>query len=414
MAQLAALRNRAGPRCLLVGLLSGMALGWLTAAGCASSHKELDYPLMTQAWSVIQKRFVDQNEVQPKEATYGAISGLVDSLGDTGHSTFLTPDMVRRLEQVERGELKGIGVEIQIKDGHVVIVAPLDDSPAKRAGLRSGDIILKLNGQDISDWPLGKVADSVTGRAGTRVTLTILDPRSSRTREVSVMRATIKLHEVTWLILPGSQIVHLRIASFDAGVTKNLRTALAAVQRQSVKGIILDLRDNPGGLLDEAIGTASQFLASGNVLLAKDVKGRITPVPVEKGGLALQIPLVVLINDGTASAAEIVAGALRDAHRAALVGETSFGTGTVLQQFTLSDGSALLLAVQEWLTPDGHSFWHKGVAPEIRIVLPGEAAPLFPQAERDLTPSQFESSNDRQLLKALELIQQKLQETSRN
>jgi carboxyl-terminal processing protease len=376
------------------------------AAGCASAHKELDLPLIVQAWDVIQHRFVQQSAVDPKAATYEAISGLVDSLGDTGHSTFLTPEMLRRFNEAERGELKGIGVEIQMKDGHVVIVAPLDDSPARSAGLRSGDFILKVNQQDISDWPLSKVADAITGPTGTRVKLTIRDPRGGRTREVAVMRATIKLREVTWLLLPGTQIVHLRIASFDAGVTKNLRAALATIQDQGAKGIILDLRDNPGGLLDEAVGAASQFLESGNVLLAKDAKGHITPVPVEKGGLAPHIPVVVLINIGTGSAAEIVAAALRDADRATLVGESTFGTGTVLEEFRLADGSALLLAVQEWLTPAGHSFWHKGLAPTLQVALPDEATPLLPEAEREMTARQLESSDDRQLLRALELVRE--------
>ena len=140
------------------------------------------------------------------------------------------------------------------------------------------------------------------------------------------------------------------------------------------------------------------------MLLAKDAKGHISPVPVEGGGLATSIPLVVLINDGTASAAEIVAGALRDAHRAVLLGDTTFGTGTVLQQFELSDGSALLLAVEEWLTPAGQSFWHKGIAPEVNVPLRPEATPLLPDLEREMTPEQLQSSDDRQLLRALELL----------
>jgi carboxyl-terminal processing protease len=159
-------------------------------------------------------------------------------------------------------------------------------------------------------------------------------------------------------------------------------------------------------LLDEAVGVASQFLKEGNVLLAKDGNGKISPVPVEKGGIATSLPLVVLINQGSASAAEIVAGALRDAHRASLVGETTFGTGTVLGEFRLSDGSALLLAIEEWLTPDGSSFWHKGLSPQYKVVLPPESAPLLPVNERELTAEQLQASADVQLLKALELANQ--------
>src|SRR6516225_6634147 len=143
---------------LVVTLVSGVALGWLGAFGCASSSKkDPDFTLMSQAWNTIQQEYVDRDSVQPKDLTYGAIGGMVDALGDTGHSTFLTPAMVKELKNMERGEFKGIGVEIQVKDGHVVIVAPMDDSPAQRAGLRAGEIILKVSGQDVTDWPLSRV-----------------------------------------------------------------------------------------------------------------------------------------------------------------------------------------------------------------------------------------------------------------
>jgi carboxyl-terminal processing protease len=221
-----------------------------------------------------------------------------------------------------------------------------------------------------------------------------------------MVRASVKMHEVTWHTLPGTTIAHVRLASFDNGVTKDLRSSLEEIQQAGLHGVILDLRNNPGGLLDEAVGVASQFLADGVVLRAKDGKGKISPVPVEKGGVATNFPMVVLINEGSASAAEIVAGALQDNHRAQLVGQTSFGTGTVLQEFRLSDGSALLLAVEEWLTPNGQSFWHKGVTPDFPVILPTTATPLFPGAERSLTAKEFEASEDRQLMDALRLVNQ--------
>ncbi|HWX19494.1 MAG TPA: S41 family peptidase [Candidatus Binatia bacterium] len=372
--------------------------------GCASPRKQPDFELMAQAWNTIQRQYVDRTAVQPKDLTYGAISGMVDALGDTGHSTFLTPEMVTELRNMERGEFKGVGVEIQVKEGHVVIVTPLDDSPAQRAGLRAGEVILKVGGEEISDWPLSRVVDRITGKVGTKVTLTLQDPRSGRTRQVSLVRASIKLHEVTWQRLPGTSIAHLRLATFDAGVTRDLKKALTQIKNEGLTGIVLDLRNNPGGLLDEAVGVASQFLKEGNVLVAKDAKGQSEPVPVEKGGLATDVPLVALVNEGSASAAEIVAGALQDAHRATLVGETTFGTGTVLGEFRLSDGSALLLAIEEWLTPEGHSIWHKGITPQLVMALPAEVTPLLPATERELTPEQLQTSDDRQLLRALEIV----------
>jgi len=383
----------------------GLFVGWLAGAGCATPRKGPDEQLIAQAWNIIQAHYVDRSAVKPTELTYGAISGMVDALGDTGHSTVLTPGMLRHLKEAEHGELKGIGVELQVKDGRVVVVAPLDNSPAQRAGLRPGDIILKVNGEDISDWPIGRVIERITGPTGTPVNLTFLEPHGGHTRQVRIVRAAIHLHEATWCTLPGTRIAHLRIAAFDGGATKELRSALAEIQGGPAKGIILDLRNNPGGLLEEAVGVASQFLAGGNVLLAKDAHGHVNPVPVEKGGIATNIALAVLINEGTASAAEIVAGALRDAHRGILVGETTFGTGTVLEQFRLSDGSALLLAIEEWSTPNGQSFWHKGLAPQVAVTLPDEAEPLTPNAERDMTPSQLQSNNDRQLLRAQELLE---------
>ena len=386
-------------------LISGLSLGWLGAMGCSSTTKnQPDFRLMAQAWNTIQHHYVDPAGVQPTELTYGAISGMVDSLGDTGHSTFLTPDMVKELKTTERGEFKGVGIEIQMKNGRAVVVAPLDDSPAQKAGLQPGDLILKVAGEDITDWPISRVVEHISGRAGTKVSLTLQDAHSNRTREVTLVRASIKLHEVTWQRLPGTTSAHLRLASFDAGVTRDLKNALVEIQKAKLEGIILDLRNNPGGLLDEAVGVASQFLNGGNVLLAKDAKGVVESVPADKGGVATNTPLVVLVNEGSASAAEIVAGALQDAHRAPLIGETTFGTGTVLQRFRLSDGSALLLAVEEWLTPNGRSFWHKCLTPQVVVTLPPEVNLVSPSAERGMTAAELQASADAQLLAALRLL----------
>jgi len=391
-------------RYVALALAGGAGLGWLAAMGCASAHRPNDLSLVTQAYDSIQSHYVDHSAVQTKELTYGAISGMVEALGDTGHSTFLTPEMVKELKDMERGELKGIGIEVEMKNGQVVIVAPIDGSPAQKAGLRSGEIILKVSGQEIGDWPLGKVVEKILGPTGTTVRLTLQEPRNGRIREVALKRAAIKLHEVTWHRLPGTEIAHLRLATFDAGVTRDLRKALESIATEHIKGIILDLRNNPGGLLDEAVSVASQFLADGDVVLTKDAGGKTTASTVEKGGLATTTPIVVLVNQGSASAAEIVAGALQDRNRATLVGETTFGTGTVLQEFSLSDGSALLLAVGEWLTPNGRSFWHKGLIPQYEVALPPEISPLIPSNETDLSAKELLASDDRQLLTAIRLL----------
>jgi carboxyl-terminal processing protease len=364
-----------------------------------------DFRLMGEAWNTIQQDYVDQTALDSQQLTYGAIGGMVDALGDTGHSRFLTPQMVQQQNNALQGEYEGIGAYMEVKDGHVVISAPMDGSPAQRAGLRPGDIILQVDGQDVADLPLDEVVGRILGPAGTQVTLTVLDPKTGNTRDVTLERAKITVDNVTWQQLPGTTIAHLRISSFSKGVAQDLKDTLVEIQGQGMTGLVLDLRSNPGGLLDEAVGVTSQFLEEGNVLLVKDIHGETSPVPVQPGGVALDIPMVVLVDQGTASAAEIVTGALQDAGRATVVGETTFGTGTVLQEFPLSDGSVLLLATQEWLTPKGRVIWHQGLEPDVTVALASDAEPLLPLTERDLTAEQLQGSSDAQLLRALDLLQ---------
>jgi carboxyl-terminal processing protease len=304
-----------------------------------------------------------------------------------------------------QGKFEGIGAEVQLKTGNLVIVAPIDGSPAQRAGLRSGDIILKVDGQNITGLPLTQAVEKILGAAGTSVVLTILDPSVGSTQDVTLVRASIVVHNVSWHRLPGSDVALVRIAMFSKGVTKELKRVLELVKKDGFHGIILDLRNNPGGLLDEAVGAASQFLRTGNVLLEKNAQGKITPVQVQSGGVLSGLPLVSLINNGSASAAEIVAGALHDAGRAKLVGEVTFGTGTVLKEFSLSDGSVLLLAVQEWLTPNGNTLWHIGIDPDIKVALPRGESVLLPSTMSGLTREELQKSGDQQLLRALEILE---------
>ncbi len=389
---------------LVLGLVGGVFLGCSLMFAVQRRDPDLNFRLISQAAGLVQRYYVDHDAVQSRTMTYGAISGMVNSLGDTGHSRFLTPQMVKEMDELERSKFQGIGAEVQLRAGHVVIVVPMDGSPAQRAGLKAGDIILKVDGQDISGWPLDKVVGQISGPAGTTVTLTVLTPVTDKTRQVTLTRATINIHNVTWQTLPGTRIVQLRIAALDSGVTTDLRKALAEIMMEKPAGIILDLRNNPGGLLDQAVDVASQFLKGGNALLVKNARGQEKPVAAKAGGEATMVPLVALVNGGTASGAEIVAGALQDAHRARLVGDTTFGTGTVLKEFKLMDGSALLLAIEEWLTPAGNVIWHKGIAPNIVVSLSAGDLPLFPDAERSMTAAQLQGSHDAQLLRAMEVL----------
>lgn len=389
---------------ILVLAAGHQCLSTYVPSGKIPPEAESDFALMAEAWNTIQRFYVDRSAVKSRPLTYGAISGMVAALGDTGHSVFLSPAMVKEEQKFTEGRYKGIGVEIKSRNGYVVIVAPMDGSPAQKAGLRAGEILLKADGKDLTNLPLIQAVKQISGLAGTQVTLTVLDPKTNTTRIVTLTRTSITVNNVRWQRLPGTAIAQIRIASFSEGVTEELGKALSEIRRHGVHGIILDLRDDPGGLFEEAIGCASQFLAKGNILLEKNARGEITPVPVQAGGKATTIPLVVLVNGGTASASEIVAGAIQDARRGRLVGEKTFGTGTILTSFPLSDGSELMLAIKEWLTPNGHVIWHKGISPDLAVSLPAGALPLFPEEEAVMSPAQLKNSSDKQLLAALNLL----------
>ncbi len=385
-------------------LLDRSQLGVLRPPRGVPNSAQAEFQLMAEAWNTIERVYVDRSAIQPRRMAYSAISGMVDSLGDTGHSRFLTPDMVQEQHSFISGEFEGIGVEVRMQGGQVIIVSPMGGSPAEKAGLRAGDIIVKIDGQDISGMKLDDVVKLIVGPAGSQVTLTVQDPQSGETRDVTMTRARITIQNVTWDRLPGTTVAHLRIAGFGRGVGEDLQRALTAIQQDQSTGIILDLRNNPGGLLQEAVNTVSLFLSSGDALLVQDSAGKITSVPVENQGMVTDLPVVILVNSGTASASEIVAGALQDAQRATLVGDTTYGTGTVLNEFPLSDKSVLLLATEQWLTPKGRVIWHKGIDPDVRIPLAADATPLLPEMEKDLTAQDVLTCRDAQLLRASQLL----------
>lgn len=387
---------------LLAGLPAGVALDRGAPALLRGSGP--DFGLLHQAWRTIDRAYVDRSALAGRRLTYGALSGMVNALGDTGHSVFLTPEMVRQEQVVTRGSLVGIGAELELRNGEVVVVAPLDGSPAQAAGLRPGDVVVKVDGASVAGLSLRDVVERIHGPVKTAVTLTVRDPGTDETRRLTLLRAEVALRSVTWHLLPGGEVAHVRIASFSRGTSSALQQALKAVASAGARAVVLDLRSDPGGLLDEAIGVASQLLRGGSVLQVKDARGRVRSVSTRAGAPVCSLPAVVLVNAGTASAAEIVSGALQDAGRAVLVGQRTFGTGTVLQEFPLADGSALLLAIEEWLTPKGRTLWHKGIVPDVVVALPAGVAPLVPEQEGSLTPAQVSASRDLQLLRGLELL----------
>ncbi len=364
-----------------------------------------EFELIAEAWEVIEREYVYQDGVEPRRMAHGALSGMVQTLGDVGHTRFLGPEMAARHRQQLEGRFEGIGAYVEMRDGRVVIVAPIDGTPADRGGLKAGDIILEVNGEDVTGLSLTEVVDRVVGPAGTTVSLTIRDSDTEKTRKVTMERARIELDVVTWERLPGTKVGYVRISAFSEGAAGDLREALTQIERaEEINGLILDLRNNPGGLLGEGVAAASQFLDSGDVLLRRDADGKTVPEAVQEDARTVEMPIVVLANGGTASAAEIVTGALQDHERAPVVGTTTFGAGTVLNEFALSDGSVLLLAVEEWLTPKGRVIWQKGLAPDVEVALPADAG-LLRLRRRDISEEELRDSGDSQLLRALELLE---------
>lgn len=357
-----------------------------------------------EAWRLVQDHYVDPSVVVPKKLTYGAIEGMLDALQDTGHSRFLSPNEVKTEKQSLAGQLEGIGIEVEMRNDRLTIVSPLDGSPAQQAGLKAGDVIEKVNGQDTTKMSLDQVSQLIRGPSGTPVRLTVLRPGASALLEFNIVRRQVKVPLVTWATVPGQHIADIRLSGFGENADRELRDAISQAKVAGDTKIILDLRNDPGGLFDQAVRVASEFLPSGNVLLEQDRSGRRREIPVRPGGVATTMPLVVLVNHGTASGAEIVAGALQDHHRAIVVGEQTFGTGTVLNEYPLSDGSAILLGVRQWLTPDGHVIWRNGITPNKVVAEPAGVNPIVPSELRSMSVDQLQSRGDAQFLEALQTL----------
>jgi carboxyl-terminal processing protease len=366
----------------------------------------MDMQLLEEARAIIQENYVDRDAATDEQLQIGALSGMVDVLGDFGHSRFMTPTMVEEQHNFTAGEFEGIGAYVEMRDGFVTVVTPIDNSPAQAAGVLPGDIVLEVDGEDMAGKTLQEVIDRILGPAGTEVTITFFNPETGEERTLTIERARVELQNVTWAMLPGTTVAHIRIAGFSQRVTDDLDVAIDDAEGQGATGIILDLRNNPGGLLDEAIGVAGQFLpAESVVVLQQNARSEIEEGRVLGDAQPTALPVVVLINQGSASASEIVSGALQDHERATLVGETTFGTGTVLNEFNLSDGSAMLLATAQWLTPDGRVIWREGIVPDEVVEFNGPVQLLVPETADDLTAEDLAASEDLQVLRALELLQ---------
>jgi carboxyl-terminal processing protease len=373
-----------------------------------SSQSQMYSHLFQQAWNAVDQNYVDRKAVNYKQMSYAAIQAMVDSLKDKGHTRFLTPEQVQAENQQLSGTFTGIGIYLRQDPNtkQLIITSPIPGSPAEKAGLKHGDVIIAVNGVNTVGKDVAGVSALIQGKEGTSVAITVQRTGTPQPLTFHVTRAKIQVPNVLMHYMPQSHIAHIQVVQFADGISSQLRDAVNQAKSMGATKIILDLRDNPGGFLSEAVNTASLFMQSGNVLLEQDSSGQRQPVPVNGNPIDTNITIVVLVNENSASAAEIVTGALQDNHRAVIIGETTFGTGTVLQQYTLDDGSAILIGTQEWLTPDGHFIRNQGITPNITVKLPANATVLTPNDENTshMTEQQIIDSGDAQLVAAIKYL----------
>src|SRR6266478_848162 len=364
--------------------------------------------LFDQAWNIVDQNYVDRKAVNYKQMSYQAIQAMLGVLHDTGHTRFLTPQDVQAEHQQLSGTLIGVGIYLRqdASTKQLTITSTISGTPAQKAGLKRGDIIMAVNGTSVAGKDLNTVSSLIQAQAGTNVSITIKRPSTNQTLTFTMKRKEITVPSVAMYYIADAHIAHIQISQFSTGASDQLKAALNQAKKMGAKKIILDLRDNPGGYLQEAINVASQFIRSGNVLLEQDSSGQRTPVPVNGQPIDTNIPIVVLVNGNTASAAEIVSGALQDNHRAIILGTKTFGTGTVLQEYDLSDGSALLLGTSEWLTPNGQFIRDKGITPNLVVNLNPNANELTPDIEnqQNMNEQQILSSGDAQLVAAIKYL----------
>ncbi len=382
-------------------LLLALALSLpLPAAASAPSDEPLvlDEALIAEVIELLEERFVDDSVITSENLSQGAIRGLVDALGDDGHTEYLTPEELKVEQDVLKGRVVGIGVVLDQRSSAPLVISVLDGSPAARAGLRAGDIIASVDEVETARLPLGELADLVRGEPGTKVRLGIERPGDVDREIVDIVRDEVEVDPVSWALAPGSDVAVIRVVQFSAGAGEEVRGSVREARAAGALGVVLDLRGNPGGLVDEALDAAAAFLDGGVAYQERARDEQPRPVAIATGrAIDTEMPLVVLVDYGTASSGEILAAALRDNDRATIVGETTFGTGTILNTISLSDGSALRLGVREWLTPAGERVFRLGVAPDEGVSLPLGAMRLGPRDLLSLSAAEFEAAADVQL-----------------
>jgi carboxyl-terminal processing protease len=351
--------------------------------------EEVNFSLFWQAWGKIQKYYVDKAKFNTQEMIYGAISGMVESLNDP-YTVFMKPDESKRFTDDVNGSFEGVGMEIGIKKGQLQVVAPLEGTPAEKAGLRAGDKIVKIGDKVASEMTTDEAVNLIRGPKGTEVILTIYRDEWGTTKEIKIIRGVIEVPSVKLEIKEGN-IAYIEIFQFSGTADDEFQDAAISVLNSSADRIIIDLRNNPGGYLEIAQKICGWFLERGQTVTIEDYgEGKEQDLYRSNGNAKLlSYPVVILINEGSASASEIMAGALRDNRGIKLIGEQSFGKGSVQEMKDLTDKSSIKITVAKWLTPNGESISEKGLEPDITV---------------EITDKDYEDGKDPQLDKAIEII----------
>lgn len=380
---------------LLAGMMAMVLTGvlaWQFGPGLQPAMAATDYRQLqkfSQVMDLVRKTYVKQ--VTDEELIEGALSGMLSKLDP--HSAYLDKEMYSEMQVDTKGEFGGLGIEISAAEGGIRIVTPIEDTPADRAGIKAGDLIIKIDDALAKDLSMPEAVKMMRGKPGTSVKLTIFREGESAPLEFRIVRAIIHIKSVKDdFLAPG--YAYLRITQFQENTSDLLKKQVAELRRQAggnLYGAVLDLRNNPGGLLDEAVKVADLFLDSGNIVSTQSRAGKDLSFDARKGDILNGLPLIVMINQGSASASEIVAGALQDHHRAVLVGTKSFGKGSVQSVIPLSDGSAIKVTTALYFTPSGRSIQAMGIEPDIEVEQvtlasnESQKSPDFPHiSERDL------------------------------
>lgn len=354
--------------------------------------KNVDFGIYWQVWDLIKRNYLRVDETDNRELIYGSAAGLVGALDDP-YSIFLKPEDAKKFQDDIKGKFGGIGAEIGVRGDYTVIIAPLKNSPAEKAGLKPGDKILAVDEKSTNNISIDEVVKNIRGERGTEVVLLILSNGDEKPRDVKIIRDTINIPTAEWEIKEGN-IIYLKMFNFNENAHLIFADEMNKALSRGGEGLILDLRNNPGGFLEVAVSIAGVFVESGKEVVAEEFADGKRNSFVAQGDPALKdFPLVVLVNKGSASASEILAGALRHYIKAVIVGEQTFGKGTVQELKRLSDDSTLKITVAHWVLPDGAIIEGNGIKPDIEV---------------KLTDEDVEKERDSQLEKAMEIIKQKL------